>query len=248
MQADKVAALLTAAVTMRPSMTFHFRCLRIFGLLAAFSLVNAKAAQIPSESDLKAVFLFHFTKFVEWPATVFDRPDAEFVIGILGNDPFGPALDDIVRGEKVGRHPLVVRRVSGYPAESDCQILYVTKDAESSLDSMRINKAPVLTVGESPAFYEAGGLVEFITERRHIKLRVNLTAARSRSLVISAKLLRVAEVSNLGPEKMRYFEGEEAARLEFPRQLSKNGPLNLFAIGTRRTVFRVVSMKQVLAD
>jgi len=181
--------------------------------LVAMGAGFAHAAPQLTESDLKAAFLFHFTQFVEWPVSVFPSPDAPFVIGILGPDPFEGALENIVRGEKVGPHPLIVRGVSGYQAERGCQILYVTKEAESLLDAAKLNKAPVLTVGESAAFYEAGGLIEFVTEHRHVRLRVNLTAARERSLVISAKLLRVAEVSDTQPMMMRYYEREEAARL-----------------------------------
>jgi hypothetical protein len=181
--------------------------------LLAICTGSAKAAPQLSEAELKAAFLFHFTQFVEWPISVFPSADAPFVIGILGPNPFGGALDNIVRGEKVGQHPLIVRGVAGYEAERDCQILYVTKVAEPLLDPAKLHNAPVLTVGESAAFYEAGGLIEFITDHRHVRLRVNLTAARKRSLVISAKLLRVAEVSDTEPLMQTYFEREEAARL-----------------------------------
>jgi hypothetical protein len=191
--------------------------------LLAICTGSAKAVPQLSEAELKAVFLFHFTQFVEWPISVFPSADAPFVIGILGPDPFGGALDNIVRGEKVGQHPLIVRGVSGYQAERDCQILYVTKIAESLLDPAKLNKAPVLTVGESAAFYEAGGLIEFVTDHRHVRLRVNLTAARERSLVISAKLLRVAEVSDSEPMMMKYYEREEAARLIQPRASTHDG-------------------------
>jgi hypothetical protein len=206
----------------------------------------AKAASQPSEAELKAVFLFHFTQFVEWPISVFPSPDAPFVIGILGPDPFNGALEDIVHGEKVGQHPLIVRGVSGYQAERDCQILYVTRVAESLLDPAKLSKSPVLTVGESAAFYEAGGLIEFITDHRHVRLRVNLTAARERSLVISAKLLRVAEVSDMTPTIEKFFEREEAARLfpvradhlvAYPRLVACDLPERKPSIFQRRVLF-----------
>jgi hypothetical protein len=199
-------------------MSLRAKLLR-FAALIALCTGCAQAAPQLTEAKLKAAFLFHFTQFVEWPVAVFPAPDAPFLIGILGPDPFGGALQDIVRGEKVGLHPLIVRGVSGYQAERNCQILYVTKVAESLLDPAKLNTDPVLTVGESAAFYEAGGLIEFITDHRHVRLRVNLTAARARSLVISAKLLRVAEVSDTEPLMMKYFEREEAASLLTPRMI-----------------------------
>jgi YfiR/HmsC-like len=202
------------------AMKFSSKFRLVIALSAGAIAPHLAGASLPTEADLKAVFLFHFTQFVEWPVGVFPSPDAPFVIGILGRDPFGDALENIVRGEKVGQHPLVVRTVSGYSSERTCQILYVPRDTESLLDTARLTTAPVLTVGESTEFYDAGGIVQFVTERRHVRLRVNLTAARSHSLIISAKLLRVAEVSEIGPTLMKFWEGEEAARLEIPVKLS----------------------------
>jgi hypothetical protein len=58
------------------------------------------------EYQLKAVFLFNFAQFVEWPASAFPSPETPLVIGVLGEDPFGPYLDETVRGEKVNDRPL----------------------------------------------------------------------------------------------------------------------------------------------
>src|SRR5690242_6746479 len=62
------------------------------------------------EYQVKAVFLFNFAQFVEWPAGSFQAADAPFVIGVLGQDPFGAQLDAVARGETVGQRPLAIRR------------------------------------------------------------------------------------------------------------------------------------------
>src|SRR6266852_4378714 len=74
----------------------------------------ASPAQTPAspEYQLKGVFLFNFAQFVEWPPTAFPEPQTPLVIGVLGEDPFGPYLDETVRGEKVNNRPLVVQRRS----------------------------------------------------------------------------------------------------------------------------------------
>jgi hypothetical protein len=83
----------------------------IVGMLALGWLSGALgAAAQPAEYQVKAVFLFNFTQFVSWPRESFADPQAPFVIGILGRDPFGRALDDAVRGEQVGGRPLVIER------------------------------------------------------------------------------------------------------------------------------------------
>src|SRR2546423_1625449 len=81
---------------------------RLALLLIASGLLGAAAPV--SEYQLKAVFLFNFAQFVEWPPAALPRENAPFVIGVLGKDPFGAELDEVVRGETVNRHPLAVVR------------------------------------------------------------------------------------------------------------------------------------------
>src|SRR5580692_3792840 len=70
----------------------------------------AAQTSISKEYQIKAVFLFNFAQFVQWPETNFSGADAPFCIGVLGDDPFDAFLDETVRGETVKGHPLVVRR------------------------------------------------------------------------------------------------------------------------------------------
>src|SRR2546429_1250447 len=71
---------------------------RLALLLIAGGLLGAAAPV--SEYQLKAVFLFNFAQFVEWPPAALPGDSAPFVIGVLGKDPFGADLDDIVRSEE----------------------------------------------------------------------------------------------------------------------------------------------------
>src|SRR3989442_8182411 len=54
------------------------------------------------EYDLKAIFLFQFAHFVNWPASTFPDTLTPITIGVLGNNPFGAGLDEVVAGESVG--------------------------------------------------------------------------------------------------------------------------------------------------
>src|SRR4051812_23846492 len=86
-----------------PSCRGYFLAL-LFWVAAAAGL----HAQVSNEYDLKAVLLYNFTQFVDWPATAFATPEAPLVIGILGRDPFGPVLDELVAQENVGHRRIVV--------------------------------------------------------------------------------------------------------------------------------------------
>ena len=78
-----------------------------------------------SEAKIKAVFLYNFTRFVEWPARSFSSETAPFVIGIIGEDPFGAYIEQAIVGEKVNSHPIVIRRFNSIAEIEDCHILFV---------------------------------------------------------------------------------------------------------------------------
>src|SRR5262245_48761120 len=85
----------------------------------------AWSAPPASEYQVKAVYLFNFVQFVEWPGHAYDSPTAPFVIGVVGEDPFGDNLDRVVAGESLGSHQLVVKRFSSARDISNCNILFI---------------------------------------------------------------------------------------------------------------------------
>jgi YfiR/HmsC-like len=204
--------------------------------LLLFFSVAATGWAATSDSDIKAVFLFHFTQFVEWPQDAFPSANSPFVIGILGVDPLEAVLAGIVRGETVGQHPIVVRDLRGEDEASRCQIVYVTEHGERYLDTRRLQNAPILTVGESDSFFRSGGVIQLYIDHRRVRLRINLAEARAHSLVISAKLLRVADVSG-GP-----------SALELPSGLAEDGPLDLLLLRAGHPVLGMGGVQEILAD
>ena len=165
--------------------------------LAVLLLVStAMAAPAPSEYQVKAVFLFNFTQFVDWPAQSFADPRAPFVIGVLGRDPFGNALDEAVRGETVNGRVLVVERYRSVAELKPCQILFIDRstgtDANKTLESL--GHQGMLTVSDSDAQAPSTVIIRFLSEGKKIRLRINVESARDAGLTISSKLLRPAEV------------------------------------------------------
>jgi len=177
--------------------------LRIFlqALLARLPLLLllatvATAAPTPSEYQVKAVFLFNFTQFVDWPADSFADGRAPFVIGVLGHDPFGSALDEAVRGETVNGRTLVVERFRSIAELKPCQILFIDRSASSDTRKTlsSIGHPGTLTVSDSDADAQPDVIIRFLNEGKKIRLRINVDSARDAGLVISSKLLRPAEV------------------------------------------------------
>ncbi|HEX6638317.1 MAG TPA: YfiR family protein [Steroidobacteraceae bacterium] len=164
--------------------------------LAATLLLPATGLAVPDEYQVKAVFLFNFGQFVEWPGEAFDTPQAPFVICVMGEDPFGRTLDDVIRGESVGTRSLVVRRLDDTSDVPDCNILFVSR-GDNGLLTKAVQAArghSVLTVTDIEGAEHQGAMIVLFNENNRVRMRINLAAARASNLVISSKLLRPAEV------------------------------------------------------
>ena len=149
-----------------------------------------------AEYHVKAVFLFNFAQFVEWPATAFPEAKSPIVIGVLGEDPFGSYLDETVRGEEIEGHPLVIQRFDNVGDIKNCHILFIHPSIVPRLDYVLkdLKGKNILTVSDGNNFTKQGGMVRLFTENNKIKLRVNLDAVKAEDLIISSKLLRLAEI------------------------------------------------------
>jgi YfiR/HmsC-like len=164
-------------------------------LVAALLLCGNVHAAV-GEYQVKAVFLFNFSRFVDWPESAFPTPDAPFVIGVFGHDPFGSELDDATRGETVNGRPLVVRRVHDAVEAAACQILFVHRSEAAHMDEIlaTLDHRSTLTVSDLEEAGQRGAMIALVTENNRIRLRVNVDSARAAHLVISSKLLRSAEI------------------------------------------------------
>jgi hypothetical protein len=168
-------------------------------LVAGFpALVSAAvpASGLAREYDLKAAFLFNFARYVEWPPESFRGDHAPIMIGILGEDPFGKSLDEIVANESVHDRRLVVRRFASVEQVVPCQILFVSASHAGRLEQVaaKLGKRGILTVGDTGGFASHAGMIGFEMVRNRLRLRVNLAASRAAGLTISSQLLRQATI------------------------------------------------------
>jgi hypothetical protein len=159
------------------------------------SLASAQEKPAP-EYQLKAVFLYNFTHFIDWPSTAFESGNDPFVIGIVGNDPFGSFLEEAVAGETVNNHPIVIRKFTDINAVNQCHMLFINiKDPANTREILNsVRNTSTLTVGDGENFATIGGIIGFFTENNKIRMHINTVAAKNAKLTISSKLLGVARL------------------------------------------------------
>lgn len=166
----------------------------VLGWLLGFGMPCSGQSTL-SEHQVKALFLFNFAKYVEWPAEAFPGQNTPLTIGIVGHSPCTEPLQKTVKGKRVCGHPMAVREVEKVEDMARCHILFLNdldkKRSASILGQLR--NRPVLTVGEADQFDEQGGVIGFLKKEGKVRLEINLKAAHQAQLEVSSKLLSVAD-------------------------------------------------------
>jgi hypothetical protein len=150
---------------------------------------------LPSEYEVKALWLVNCARFVEWPERAFgSAAQSPFDVGVLGKDPFGEYLDKAFEGKVVKGRPFVLKRLSSDRELKSCHILFVAGSERKRTRGLlsKLRGAPVLTVGETDEFLDHGGMVQFVRKERTIRFAVNLEPAQGARVYLSANLLKVA--------------------------------------------------------
>lgn len=171
-----------------------FRRLVLFSMLVLISSVLSIDVQAQAnEYQVKAAFMFNFAKFVEWPSDAFSDGEA-LVVGVVGADPFGGALDRL-NGSTVNGRRLRVKRLRSGDNLRACQILFISSSEGRNLwkimDSIR--GSSVLTIGEMPQFNQSGGMIRFVIQNEKVRFEINAAAAGQARLRISSKLLALSK-------------------------------------------------------
>ena len=165
------------------------------GLLPSLFRAQFAEAQAVSEYQVKAAYLYSFTKFVEWPAGSFSNSSDPIRLCILNDKPFQTRLNQIAGNRQISGHPVLVTSVRDGKESRGCHELFIgssqSQDTMQIIDSLR--GTSVLTVGESDDFVELGGIINFVVLGDHVQFQVNQKAATQARLHMSSQLLSVAK-------------------------------------------------------
>lgn len=157
---------------------------------------NAETAQTETEYGIKAKCLGLFvTNYIKWPETAFKAKDAPFVIAILGKDPFGKLLSELLKGKKVAEHPIKIVNFPDVEKLQECQLLFVPSASEKQLAKVAeyYKDKPTLIVSESVASIGIGAHIGLYIEESKLSFTVNVPAAKQTKLEFSSELLKLAK-------------------------------------------------------
>lgn len=169
--------------------------LAVFGDSAARA-AGTQRSNGDKEYQLKAAFLLNFARYTSWPKGTFANPDSPIVFGIVGEDPFGAAIDKMLKDKKIGQRPLVVWRFSQVKDISGVHLLFVGRQSRKEGERLqkRFARQPVLTVGDQKGMAGKGVVAAFYLEKKRLRFEMSVKAIRDSKLAISSQLLKLAHI------------------------------------------------------
>jgi hypothetical protein len=148
----------------------------------------------PTEYDVKAAYLYNFSRFTEWPATIPQSGADSFDICVLGENPFGTALATVVANETVAGKRVIAKQIPLPEDAMNCRVLFISSSEDKRLKQIlaSLTTASVLTVSDLPHFTQRGGMVQFVLEDNRVRFEVNSASAARARLTLSSELLKLA--------------------------------------------------------
>lgn len=161
----------------------------VFSGVLAVTLLSPvpTGAQELTSSELKAAFIYNFTKFTEWPVVL---PAAEpFAICVIGDAAVGDAVAALAQGGDVDGHRIVVLAKISRPTPA-CRVLYVSGSPDDVSRAITgLEDSPVLTISDAGSVTRTGGMAQLFFDRGRLRFTIKPEAVRRSGLKMSSKLL-----------------------------------------------------------
>ena len=159
-------------------------------------------AAVSEEDRIKALYLYNFLLFVDWPKDAINE-GRTIRVAVIGDDTLFGLLEGMshkpIKGMKV-----IVEQLDGLePVKSPCHVLFVGRSQRDIAPRIleKVRDEPVLTVSDMNGFTEMGGMVVFkhLVCKEHTtgypkRFEINLSAVEHAGLTIRSRLLRLSDI------------------------------------------------------
>lgn len=167
----------------------------VLALVLALLEPRARAADAPRDKAIRAVLLFHIAQLTEWPKDAFANDTDPFVLGIVGQDPFGEVLSAAVKGETIRGRKIVIEHYDSATAIKKAHLLYISSSESRNLPDIlkTVQDSATLTVSDIDRAERRGVMIHLYWDDGRAKMIINRDAVARKGLVLSPRLLGVAQ-------------------------------------------------------
>jgi hypothetical protein len=156
-------------------------------LTLVFFIVAPHVSHAQSEK-FKALFMYNFTKYIEWPASV---RQGDFIIAVFGNSPMTKELEFIAAKQKVGAQNIIVKTFNSVNEIDFCHILFVPASKSSTLTQIveKVAGKSILIITDKEGMANQGSGINYVKDGDRIKYELNKKSIEKRGLVVNSSLV-----------------------------------------------------------
>ncbi len=165
---------------------------KVFVIMLLF-LLCPFAVTLAQNEMFKALFMYNFTKNVEWPA---DMKQGDFIIAVLGDSPVIGELQKVAASKKVGQQNIVVKKVDNPGAIDKCHILYLPTDKSSDFSAVlsKVEGKPVLLVTDKDGLAQQGACINYVIVGGKLNFEINKARFQKQGLQMASTLANLGIV------------------------------------------------------
>lgn len=162
----------------------------LFLMLSGFA---QKPQTVADEYNLKAIYIYNFTRYVEWGTS---SANNEFIIGVLGSSSIIEPLEEIARAKTVDGKKIIIRKFNSLAEINFCHMLFISRNSTVPLNEIlgKTDDKGIFVVSEKTGFAEQGTSVNFIVVENKVKFEANTKSINSSGLKVSSQLLKLAVI------------------------------------------------------
>lgn len=158
-----------------------------------FSSLNSAALPVPTEYQVKAAYLFHFSKLITWPKSAFDSSQAPIHICVLGQNPF-ENFGKFMKGKEIKRRAVKVSYFSNYLHDltktNTCHVLFISQSETRNISDILAytRQYPILTVSDIDDFVIQGGMIQLYNRGNTVRFLFDPQTVDEVSILMDEKI------------------------------------------------------------
>lgn len=145
-----------------------------------------------TNAKVKAVYLYNFTRYFEWPESM---KAGNFIIQIVGSNPnLNQELAKLAATKQVGNQKLEIRTSSGLDKDSKPHILFLLPETSGSLPEIlpKLKGKSTLVITEKNGMARAGASINFVIVDNKVKFEYNKSSASRAGLKSNDEIKNLA--------------------------------------------------------
>jgi len=152
--------------------------------------------KVDTNAKIKAVFIYNFTKYIEWPA---NYQTGDFTIAIFGdNESLFKELNNMSKVKKVANRPFTIKTIESPGEIGKSHIVYIPQDNSDFVTKAlsAVKGKSTLIVTETRGYAKKGATINFIITGGRQKFELNKSTAQQHNLKVSSTLENIAVLVN----------------------------------------------------